>query len=86
MRYRLPETATPGPMNRTDVYGYLLGTVNASGAVTFEFREITPKDIPADVVKKYSKNFVENFCFGANRSMTPQEGYCPPMSQCSITP
>ena len=85
-RYRLPDTVTPGPMNRTDVYGYLLGTVTANGAITFEFREITPKDIPADVVKKYSKNFIENFCFAANRNMTPQEGNCPPMSQCSTTP
>ena len=82
VRYRLPETATPGPNTRTDVYGYLLGTVSANGAITFEFRELTPKDIPADVVNKYSKNFVENFCFAANRDIAPQQGYCPPMSQC----
>jgi hypothetical protein len=86
IRYRLPETAIPGPMTRTDVYGYLLATVNANGAITFEFREITPKDIPADVVKKYSKNFVENFCFAANRNISPQEGFCPPMSQCASNP
>src|SRR5947199_361759 len=30
VRYRLPETATPGPNTRTDVYGYLLGTVSAN--------------------------------------------------------
>jgi hypothetical protein len=85
-RYRLPETAIPGPMNRTDVYGYLIGTVTANGSLSFEFHEITPNDIPPDVVKKYSKNFIETFCFAANRNMTPQEGYCPPMSQCSSTP
>ena len=83
VRYRLPETATPGPNVRTDVYGYLLGTVSANGAITFAFHELTPKDIPADVVKKYSKNFVENFCFAANRNISPQQGYCPPMLQCS---
>jgi hypothetical protein len=83
VRYRLPETATPGPNVRTDVYGYLLGTVSANGAITFAFKELTPKDIPADVVKKYSKNFVENFCFAANRNISPQQGYCPPMSQCT---
>jgi hypothetical protein len=83
VRYRLPETATPSPNVRTDVYGYLLGTVSAAGAVTFEFRELTPKDIPADVVKKYSKNFVENFCFAANRDIRSQQGTCPPMSKCS---
>lgn len=83
VRYRLPETATPGPNVRTDVYGYLLGTVTPNGAITFAFHELTPKDIPADVVKKYSKNFIENFCFAANRDIHPQEGYCPPMSKCS---
>jgi len=83
VRYRLPETATPGPNVRTDVYGYLLGTVGPTGAVTFEFRALRPKDIPAGVVKKYSKDFVENFCFAANRDLQPQHGYCPPMSKCS---
>lgn len=83
VRYRLPETATPGPNVRTDVYGYLLGTVSASGAISFEFREVTFNDIPDAVIKKYSKNFVRNVCFGANANLLPQEGFCPPMSQCS---
>jgi hypothetical protein len=83
VRYRLPEAAVAGPNVRTDVYGYLLATVSPNGSITFEFRELTPKDIPADVVKKYSKNFVENFCFAANRDIRTQEGTCPPMRQCS---
>src|SRR5258708_22573923 len=83
VRYRLPETAISGPNMRTDVYGYLLATVSPSGSISFEFHELTPKDVPADVVKKYSKNFVENFCFAANRDIHPQEGFCPPMFQCS---
>jgi hypothetical protein len=84
VRYRLPETATPGPNTRTDVYGYLLGTVSATGAISFEFREVTLKDIPDDILKKYSKSFVQNFCFGANANLLPQQGYCPPMSTCSL--
>jgi len=83
VRYRLPETATPGPNVKTDVYGYLLGTVSASGAITFQFRELTPADIPADVVTKYSKAFVDDFCFAKNRDMRSQKGSCPPMSQCA---
>jgi hypothetical protein len=82
-RYRLPETAIPGPNTRTDVYGYLLATAKPDGSISFEFKELTPKDIPADVVKKYSKNFIESFCFAANRNLGIQTGYCPPMSQCS---
>jgi len=83
VRYQLPETATPGPNTRANVYGYLLGTVSATGAITFEFREVTLKDIPDGVVNKYSKNFVENFCFGANVNLLPQKGYCPKMSDCT---
>ena len=62
VRYRLPETATPGPNTRTDVYGYLLGTVSANGAITFEFRELTPKDIPArrreEVLEKFRRELL----------------------------
>jgi len=83
VRYQLPETATRGPNTRANVYGYLLGTVSAAGAITFEFRELKLEDIPDGVVKKYSKNFVENFCFGANVNLLPQEGTCPPLKQCS---
>jgi len=83
VRYQLPETATPGPNTRANVYGYLLGTVSATGAITFEFREVTLNDIPAEVLKKYSKNFVQNFCFGANVNLLAQQGSCPKMSQCS---
>ncbi len=82
-RYRLPETAIPGPNTRTDVYGYLLATVHPDSSITFAFQELTPKDIPADVIKKYSRNFVDNVCFAANRNMATQTGYCPPMQQCT---
>lgn len=82
IRYRLPETATPGPNTRTDVYGYLIGTASTDGSIAFQFRELTPKDIPQNVKDKYSQNFVETFRFAANRDIQPQEGYCPKMFQC----
>lgn len=85
VRYRLPEGVTPGPNVRTDVYGYLLATVSPNGSISFAFHELTSKDIPADVVKKYSKNFIENFCFAANRDLQPQESGCPPFSKCSVS-
>jgi hypothetical protein len=83
VRYRLPETVKPGPNVRTDVYGYLLGTASPNGSISFEFHEVTSNDVPAEVMKKYSKNFVETFCFAANRDLHPQEGFCPPMYKCS---
>jgi hypothetical protein len=85
VRYRLPETAKPGPNTQTDVYGYLLGTVAADGTVTFAFHEITLKDIPEAVVKKYTGRFVENVCFAANRSVSPSGGACPAMSACRMS-
>jgi hypothetical protein len=82
IRYRLPETAAPGPNTRTDVYGYLTGTVSGNGSINFEFHEITLKDIPQKVLDTYSQNFVETFCFAANRDLSPQSGVCPKMQQC----
>ena len=45
VRYRLPAGAEEGRIARTGVYGYLLGTVNAEGAVTFAFHEVTLDDL-----------------------------------------
>jgi hypothetical protein len=84
IRYRLPDTATPGA--KTDVYGYLLATVDppgsAPGTIAFEFKEITPADIPAEVNKRYSSNFVTTFCFACNRSISTQQGTCPQVEEC----
>jgi hypothetical protein len=69
-RYRLPEKTGRSPLARTDVYGYLIGTVDADGSIVFTFHEITKKDIPADVVRRYSQATV-NWCFEENKSMEP---------------
>ena len=72
---------------QTDVYGYLLGTVNPRGhpgAITFEFRTISQKDIPADVKSQFSPDTI-NVCFQENKQMTPStdatqtlpDGPCP---------
>jgi hypothetical protein len=85
VRYRLPETAKPGPNTQTDVYGYLLGTVAPDGSVTFAFQEITEKDIPESVMKKYSSRFVDTVCFAGNRSVGASEGACPALSACRMS-
>jgi len=85
VRYRLPENS---PLNsKTDVYGYLLATVNAggkSGVIQFEFKDFPNKeDIPVDVRNGFSSELV-NFCFERNKEMTPAgtlpeppDGPCP---------
>jgi len=83
VRYELPDGITPGPNTKTGVYGYLLGTVSPNGSIAFKFRELTVDDIPDDVITKYSKSFVEDFCFKKNRDPRAQHSSCPPMSQCS---
>jgi calcineurin-like phosphoesterase family protein len=71
IRYRLPDTAQGWPTERarTDVYGYVLGTVAADGSITFEFREVPRSAVPADVVARYSVVGVD-WCFNENRDMT----------------
>jgi hypothetical protein len=88
VRYRLPKTAPVGHENaaacirsgqnfcaQTDVYGYLLATVNAKGkrgAIQFEFREITAKDVPVEVKRKFAPDTI-NACFKGNKQMSPPE-------------
>ncbi|MBV8053227.1 MAG: metallophosphoesterase [Acidobacteriaceae bacterium] len=65
-RYPLPEGS--GPNAKTNVYGYLLGTVNASdglGTIQFSFQEIKEADIPQSVVNAYTDQFV-HWCFAEN--------------------
>ena len=54
-----------------DVYGYLLGTVDTSGGITFDFREVTRADIPADVVNRVGAETVD-WCFAQNRDTHPR--------------
>jgi hypothetical protein len=70
IRYRLPETAGQSPFARTDVYGYLLGSVDAAGNVSLEFKEIGRSDIPAAVVQRYGAEFIDRV-FEGNREVRP---------------
>jgi hypothetical protein len=73
VRYRLPDTAEGFPPQRakTDVYGYLLGTVDDNGAITFEFKQIDRAAVPADVVSRYGGEFVD-WCWAENRDPRPR--------------
>jgi hypothetical protein len=67
-RYALPESNS-ARVAKTNVYGYLLGTVNprgqAPGTIQFEFKEIKEPDIPQAVVQGFSPEFV-HWCFVDN--------------------
>jgi hypothetical protein len=76
VRYRLPTNLFGSKHARTDVYGYLLGTVQPDGEIRFNFREIQQKDIPAAVVDRYGSKQV-TACFEENKSQyTPAAPDC----------
>jgi hypothetical protein len=45
IRYRLPPGIAANKFAKTDVYGYLLGTVMSDGSVQFEFKELSLDDL-----------------------------------------
>ena len=76
IRYRLPLDRQLSTLDKTDVYGYLLGTVSPDGTIKFEFREVKQSDIPASVVEEFGTEQVK-WCFEQNRSdYTPADPTC----------
>lgn len=74
IRYALPPNEKDAKQAMTNVYGYLLGTVNPpgqpAGTIAFEFRKLEENDVPKDVVSTFSPPFVHE-CFVGNRQPTP---------------
>ncbi len=65
VRYALPPNARDAKEAETNVYGYLLGTVQPDGSVRFHFQRIAEPDVPANVVARYKSEFV-HWCFAEN--------------------
>jgi hypothetical protein len=63
IRYRLPSGAEPPA--KTDVYGYMIGTVAADGSVTFEFKELSLNDIQRTELGAHPAELVR-WCFEEN--------------------
>ena len=70
-RYPLPPAAGDAKQAKTDVYGYLLATVNPAGnpagTIKFEFEEIKEEKVPDAVVQRFTKQTVHQ-CFVGNSS------------------
>jgi hypothetical protein len=64
-RYALPPHSSDAHAALTNVYGSLLGTVQPSGEVRFEFEKLSETDIPAAVKSRYGQEFV-HWCFVEN--------------------
>jgi hypothetical protein len=65
VRYPLPSNAADAKVAKTNVYGYLLATVNPDQTIDFRFHELQEQDIPAEVVTRFTQDFVHR-CFVAN--------------------
>ncbi|MGH9684884.1 MAG: hypothetical protein ACRD4S_14885 [Candidatus Acidiferrales bacterium] len=64
-RYALPTGSDKARAAKTNVYGYLLGSVKPNGVIDFAFRQLNESDIPAAVTERYSQQFV-HWCFAEN--------------------
>ncbi|HUK24920.1 MAG TPA: hypothetical protein VLV49_10095 [Terriglobales bacterium] len=68
VRYPLPEPNNAA-LAKTNVYGYLLATVNPSsqpvGTISFEFKELKERDVPPAIIHGYTREFV-HWCFAQN--------------------
>ncbi len=73
-RYPLPPAAGDAKEAKTNVYGYMVATVNPegepAGTIKFKFEELKEDAIPADVVQRFTRPFVHE-CFVGNRRAEP---------------
>jgi hypothetical protein len=79
-RYQLPDRVPKWIRADTYVSGYLLATVKPTGEIDFEFREVTPDDVPSEVRQEFKDDFIDG-CFSGNRSPRPPAAEPPSCSE-----
>jgi hypothetical protein len=65
VRYALPPNVKNAHAAQTNVYGYLLATVQPSGEIRFDFKKLAEADVPAPVASRYGADFV-HWCWVQN--------------------
>jgi hypothetical protein len=73
-RYLLPPEAKDAIVAKTHVYGYMLATVMRAkqDPVHFQFEELAEKDVPSDVVARFTPEFVHT-CWVENPALDKRE-------------
>jgi len=66
VRYRLPPGQAGATIARTDVYGYLLGTVLSDGSIRFDFKETSLEDLRLANAGKTADSLVQ-WCYAENK-------------------
>ena len=65
VRYPLPPNTSDAHGALVNTYGSLVGTVQTSGEINFEFEKIEENDVPETVIGRYGREFV-HWCFAEN--------------------
>jgi hypothetical protein len=70
----LPAEANKASAAKTNVYGYLLATVNPAnepkGSIRFDFQELKEANVPAEVITRMGTELVHE-CFERNSQALP---------------
>ena len=69
VRYRIPPGIRIATTGRTDVYGYLIGSVMGDGSVQFEFKELSLDDLRLANAGKTPDSLV-GWCYAENKDET----------------
>lgn len=67
VRYPLPQDSSNAHAAVTNVYGFLLGTVQPDGEIHFAYQKLDETEVPAAVKERYTPEFVD-WCFQENSS------------------
>ncbi len=65
VRYKLPPDSSRANAALTNVYGFLLATVDAKDRIQFDFQRLDESGIPAAIAERYTPQFV-HWCFAEN--------------------
>jgi hypothetical protein len=65
VRYPLPPDHKGAAAAETNVYGYLIATVQPSGEIHFDFQKLAESDLQTAVGKRYQPDFI-HWCFTQN--------------------
>jgi hypothetical protein len=65
VRYALPPEAKDARAAQTNVYGYLLATVQPSGEIRFDFKKLAENDLKSALGNRYQADFI-HWCYTQN--------------------
>jgi hypothetical protein len=71
VRYRVPPDTPAGKLAKTDVYGYLIGSVMSDGSVGFEFKQLSLEDLRR--INPERPDSLVRWCYEENRDLKAPE-------------